>query len=379
MDAISTTREKEETLLAISGTVARVCAILSPFKNATNLEPALVDAFMGLGDILSRTKEHLIAYGKPRRRHTINGVISFLVPAQITKLLNQDEQQLAHQLTIILFSLATISFFRDRYPIPSENADRFVIRSTTNEDVFEFWRDYLGAKVLFVTSERFSEALKRCLGDWLSESARRRLSLRLDEFRVGGVAIGTLERFVGDGTLKEAIEKFKQFDSTPPAIETRADSRLPMLVWVDDKPSNNVSEVEFARGKGVNVLEFTSTALVKVWMEENEAFLRDNDTAGSIRFISDNARFETDDRNPDAGASVYLNLTAGENIARYLRGHLYRAPLLIYCGAGIVRTQYVNSYEATGSTCHPTVVEKYIAALSDRKENDQEWRGYNVL
>jgi len=191
--------------------------------------------------------------------------------------------------------------------------------------------------------------------------------------------VSTLERFVGDGSLKQAIEEFKVFDSLSPAIETRSDCRLPMLVWIDDMPSNNVKEVEFARSKGVNVLEFTSTALAKVWIEENEEFLRENDTASSIRFISDTARFETDDQDPDAGASVYLNITAGENIARYLRGHLYRAPLLIFCGAGIIHTQYVESYEATGSTCLSAIVRNYIAALSDRTENDEAWRGYNVV
>ncbi|KAF5371981.1 hypothetical protein D9615_008041 [Tricholomella constricta] len=375
---IDQTREKEETLVAISGTVARISSILTPFQNATNIDPMLVDAFMGLGDILSRTKEHLFAHGKQRRRSSINGAIAFLMPAQVTKLLNQDEQQLTHQLTVILFALATISFFRTHYPLTPKSAECFAVRSAQHEDVLEFWRDYLGAKVLYARTDRFSDALRLCFGDWLSEAARRRLALRLDEFRVGGVAISSLERFVGDGSLEQAIHKFKAFDSLPSAVETRSDSKLPLLIWVDDNPSNNVQEVTFARTNGVNVLEFTSTALVKLWIQENEEFLRENDTAGSIRFISDTARLETDSGG-GADSSVFFNITAGENIARYLRGHLYRAPVLIFCGAGIIHTQYVESYEATGSTCHSTVVRNYIAALSDRREDDKSWCGYNLV
>ncbi|KAF8075936.1 hypothetical protein FPV67DRAFT_1444732 [Lyophyllum atratum] len=363
------TREKEEALVAVSGTVARISSILAPFQGATNLEPTLMDAFMGLGDILSRTREHVEAYRKKRRRTSVNGVISFLIPAQITKLINQDEQQLNHHLTVILFSLATISFFRDRYPMPSKNADWFTIRSVKNEDVFEFWRDYLGAKVLYAPSDRFSEALKRCFGDWLSDAARQRLSLRLDEFGVGGVAISTLERFVGEGSLKQAIDEFKAFDSLPLAVEARSDSRLPMLVWVDDVPSNNIEEVKFARDKGVNS---------NYGLKNPKKFLRANDAAGSIRFISDSARFEIDDQPTDASTGAYLNLTAGENVARYLRGHLYRAPLLIFCGTSIIHTQYVESYASTGSTCYSAVVRDYITALSNRAENDDAWRGFDV-
>lgn len=149
---IEQTREKEEALFAISSTVARIHSILVPYQNDENLEPALVNAFRGLGDMLKRTQEHLIAYGKRRRRNTINGAIAFFIPAQITKLLLQDEQQLTHQLVVILFSLASISFFRDRHPIPSRDADLFAVRSIIHQDVLEFWRDYVGAKVVQLSS-----------------------------------------------------------------------------------------------------------------------------------------------------------------------------------------------------------------------------------
>ncbi|KAG6873994.1 hypothetical protein C0995_007950 [Termitomyces sp. Mi166 len=52
------------------------------------------------------------------------------------------------------------------------------------------------------------------------------------------------------------------------------DKRLPLLVWVDDRPENNIEEVRFAREANVYVLEFSSTALLKAWMEENEGWNR---------------------------------------------------------------------------------------------------------
>ncbi|RDB15435.1 hypothetical protein Hypma_004178 [Hypsizygus marmoreus] len=376
------TQEKEDTLSSISSTLSRICSILVPFQNATRLEPALVDALLGLGDILHRTREHLVLWGSNRgkngRRNSLRGAVGFFVPAQVTKVLNQDEQQLSQQLIIILFSMATISFFRDRYPIPAQNADRFALRSAKNQEIFNFWRDYVGAKVLYARGERFSEALGLCFGDWLSDAVRERLTYRLDEYRVGGVAISSLERFVGDGSLKQAIEEFKTFDSHPAAIEPHLYEGLPMVVWVDDNPANNAEEVAFARNKGIQVVEFTSTALAKAWIEANEDFLRKNDSPSNIRFISDTARFETD-HTAGPGASLKFNITAGENILRYLRGHLYRAPVLIFCGGGIVHTEYVKSYESAGSTCHSAVVLSYIAALANRQKNDDRWQGFNVV
>ncbi|KAG6918506.1 hypothetical protein DXG01_013866 [Tephrocybe rancida] len=374
-------RSNKETLSQISTTVTTIHSILVSFQeNAAgiDLDPSLLNALIGLGDALSRTKEHIVACRKARRGHSIDTVLDFLVPARVSQQLFQDQAQLSHQLTVILFSFSSSSFIRERFSLPDKKADPLSFRAIRNQDVFEFWRDYLGQKVLYAPSDRFSEALNFCFGSRLSDIARRRLILCLDEFRIGGVAASTLERFVGESSLKQAVEKFQSFDSTPSVHEHSNDPRLPLLLWVDDKPENNKEEVQYATSKGVNIHQFPSTALLKAWMEDNEDFLRANDNADSIRFISDTARYETHGQ-LDARNS-YLNITAGENIARYLRGHLYRAPLLIFCGAGIIYTQYVNSYEATGSTCRSGVVRDYIAALSRRTDaDDKDWQGYNVI
>ncbi|KAG6853711.1 hypothetical protein C0991_002127 [Blastosporella zonata] len=374
-------RDKKETLSQISKSVTTIHSILASFQENSEkikLEPSLFNALIGLGDVLSRTREHISVLRK-NRRASVDSILDFIIPARVSQQLIRDEQQLSHQLTIILFSFSSSSFIRERFLLADKKTDPLSFRAIRNQDVFEFWRDYLGEKILYARGDRFMEALEFRFGNRLSDTARRRLFLCLDEFRIGGVAASTLERFVGDSSLEQALQKFRSFASTPSIHTRNSDPRLPLLIWVDDQPDNNREEVRFAESRGVHVLQFISTALLKVWIEDNEDFLRENDSADSIRFISDTARFETGGQLATQNNSSYLNITAGEIIARYLRGHLYRAPLLIFCGAGIIHTQYVKAYEATGSTCHSAIVRAYIRALSNRTDDDEDWQGFDVV
>jgi single-stranded DNA-specific DHH superfamily exonuclease len=45
--------------------------------------------------------------------------------------------------------------------------------------------------------------------------------------------------------------------------------KLPLLVWIDDNPINNIYEASYARELGINVIQLTSTALAKAWIKEN--------------------------------------------------------------------------------------------------------------
>jgi hypothetical protein len=57
-------------------------------------------------------------------------------------------------------------------------------------------------------------------------------------------------------------------------INYSCDLQPPLIVWVDDCPENNTIEVSFARTKGITVLELTSTALAKAWIEANHGINR---------------------------------------------------------------------------------------------------------
>ena len=98
------------------------------------------------------------------------------------------------------------------------------------------------------------------------------------------------------------------------------------------------------------------------------------DSVGKLRFITDNVRFEA---GPDK-TFIMMNLSAGEHILRYLRGHLFRAPALVYCNASILSTKYVESYEAAGSTVSASVVRRYISSLAGPDRDDVKWRGFHV-
>lgn len=101
--------------------------------------------------------------------------------------------------------------------------------------------------------------------------------------------------------------------------------------------------------------------------------LRIADRLKRVRVISDNVRFEADNTRDDA----FLNIAAGENILRYLRGHGFDAPVLIYCGSSLQYTNYVTTYTAAGSTTFVDVLKRYIVGLAEGKEDEEDWKGFD--
>jgi len=54
-------------------------------------------------------------------------------------------------------------------------------------------------------------------------------------------------------------------------FELKSQLRAPLLVWVDDNPDNNQYEAATALNMGIQVIQLTSTALAKAWIEDNES------------------------------------------------------------------------------------------------------------
>ena len=104
--------------------------------------------------------------------------------------------------------------------------------------------------------------------------------------------------------------------------------------------------------------------------------LRRADQARRLRFISDNARWESSSGS-GLPYSDFLNLSAGVTILRYLRGRQFTTPVLIFTGASINLTHYVLSYWNTGSTWYDDIVSRYIEALRSGRD-DRSWIGFNV-
>jgi len=97
------------------------------------------------------------------------------------------------------------------------------------------------------------------------------------------------------------------------------------------------------------------------------------DLENKLRFITDNVRFEKSLQGP------FLNLKAGEYMLRYLRGRLFRAPVLVFCNLSIMSTEFVKSYETAGSTISTFVVKRYITSLARQRRDDVDWRGFHVF
>ncbi|KZO92658.1 hypothetical protein CALVIDRAFT_557417 [Calocera viscosa TUFC12733] len=414
---LSARAEQSEITHTLGLTVGRICAIILPFQAAETvdrLDPAVVDTFRGLGDALARTRDHLLLLegGEPqgksksgvgKGKDVLKRAVNFLRPAEVSKKLRDDERQLTNQLVLVLFGVTMQSFFKNSVPgqggsnARDQTQSDVVLSSVENQEIREFWRDYVGAKIVCVPPQIFISSVKAWFKAGLPESTCKHLLLRLDEYAVGGITPSSLENLAGGLSLKEVIEGFKvqneskshhlAIEKAPGTVRHSKESSLPvyseypdlpLIIWVDDNPSNNIEEVAFARSLGISVIELRSTALAKSWFEENEDFVRANDTPSRIRVISDNARYESDTvlstRATDDG--FYLNMSAGEHILRYLRGRQYRMPVLVYCGWSIRTTQYVLQYEEAGSTTSMSVVRKYCEALSEGRSIDNFWRTF---
>ena len=67
----------------------------------------------------------------------------------------------------------------------------------------------------------------------------------------------------------ETGEKPAALDGSLIEIAPGHELRTPLLVWIDDRPENNEYEVAQARGMGIYVIEMTSTAMAKAWVDAN--------------------------------------------------------------------------------------------------------------
>ncbi|EIM89615.1 uncharacterized protein STEHIDRAFT_108313 [Stereum hirsutum FP-91666 SS1] len=141
-----------------------------------------------------------------------------------------------------------------------------------------------------------------------------------------------------------------------------------ILLWIDDEPHKNQDLVSYAQSANTRVVTLLSTAHAKQWITSNDALLRQTYKCGSLRIISDNARFE----NPTLNRGEHGNRTkpqkewvpdAGEQKLRFVRERGLRAPVLIWTRSANI-TAFVLEYKNAGSTLIKEVVEAFIASLA---------------
>jgi len=250
-----------------------------------------------------------------------------------------------------------------------------------------------GEESVFVSSSDFVDAVQKWIEEGLDETIRSALLLELDRQSIGGVTRRALDGFAGTRALKECVQDLRSQSSTgdgsasssspsttenilSPVSSSSSMSLEPTLVWVDDKMENNKYEVKIAASLEIRVIQLPSTAVAKLWIEQNEAELRILENQRLVQYITDNARWEAVSVSNGSVGGLSLNMSAGETILRYLRGRNLKAPVLVYCGGSIPFTTYVKEYSLAASTCEFDICRAFMAQLVSAQEAVSEEEGF---
>ncbi|PBK75078.1 hypothetical protein ARMSODRAFT_951151 [Armillaria solidipes] len=363
-------------------------------SGSSQLEPNIVGCLRTVQEVLFRTRDHLVVWEDSRKIKSGKRLWAFLNPAVVLDELKDDKTQLVSSVQILSASIQISSFIRQPSALspPVEPSRSFVSGSNnseiaSNRDVKEFWAAEIGTEISYCSAEFLHAALSHYFDKTLTPEAKEILSLRLDEYGVGCTTLASLDRFVGQQPLLDALTTLGviQANESPRSTIENADptSIKPILIMVDDEPENHRYTIDLVRSYNVDLFVFTSTASAKTWIDANEAMLRIADKFGRLRCVSDNARWEQDASvsTPSSYQSprISLNIYAGETILRFLRGRQYSAPVLIAAGKSIMKTSYVLDYARAGSTCYLDVLMDFIHPLiADDSGDDEWWFDFNV-
>ncbi|KAF8309861.1 hypothetical protein F5887DRAFT_1153834 [Amanita rubescens] len=386
---------KQQKIIQLGQTVQALSLVLEPFQYQIpnmDLHKSVIVLLYDLLEILNGVKGHLSLWGGKSKKSKFANVLGFLSPSIALGMLSDDEKRLSQWINLFMLSLQIAMLQKQvkaEAPGPAiASGGLSSVSETTlvegweplNNDVSSFWLKNVGDEKVLLSSANFVTALETWLQQSLDERLRNAVLLELDEQDIGSITRKTLQRFAGTRTLKQCIDDMKsQYGSnasTPPGSPNpqRVDL-VPTLVWVDDEIENIKDGIEYAMVLGIRVIQLPSTIATKLWVEQNDAELRALEGHSLIHFITDNARWEIQQwsGNNDSdgrmtkwttGPSQSLNMTAGDTILRYLRGHGYKAPVLVYCGQSMPLTKYVLAYSHAASTCRQAVTRAFIDRLA---------------
>lgn len=222
-------------------------------------------------------------------------------------------------------------------------------------DARPFWTNHFGPDVPSVAWAKFEDAVKSAGDVFGTPNAEDMdvIRLCLDEDKDGTIAIWELAKWVGAGTLREAVYRDKEAAKAeakvtasgepgepcavvsvamaPPASPARAegeeaDSPLPDIIWVDPHPDNNEDIIQdCVEKKGLAI------ACVDTAKEAIEIFKANRELLHSptLRCISNNYKWELD---VEGKSQKESKLSAAEELIRFLRRSRSNIPVLIYCG-----------------------------------------------
>jgi len=289
-------------------------------------------------DSLAETKEILQVSTSKFKKLT-----NFLFPAKISQRIHEIEGQMMRFVQILSLGVTVNHANHANHANPPLEHSSTAIDFISSESTKKFWKSNFGEHVFSVTWEVLEASLIEDFPNDIDAKMLKDLKLRLDNFNTGSVSVCRLAEFVGHKALSQQLREYKT--GSPDGADIAATSivdltgwteeqniNFPILLWVDDKANNK--EIEYAKSKGVSVVVLTSTAEAKQWMKDNLSVL-ENDDPSKLRIITNNVR---------QGAGTALDINAGEDIVRFVRGRRCTAPILVYCG-DLKYTTYTESYD----------------------------------
>ncbi|KAK2462201.1 hypothetical protein APHAL10511_005789 [Amanita phalloides] len=292
---IEQSHAKREKLRQLNRTTQSLSMVLEPLQQpseAGKLDKRVVALLYEVAEILNGIKEHLVLWGGKQKKSKLVNAISLLSPSVALGMLYDDEKRLAQWMNLFTLSLQVIALRKqvDEKQTIEASAELTLDASwmPRNHDVLSFWSESFGEDRVFVSSAEFVVALQTWVKEDLDETLRNALLLELDRQNIGGVTCRGLEGFASGRTLKECVDDFRSRDTTSdncysparsstmsengssPVSASSSMSLEPTLVWIDDKMGNNKAEIKFATSLGIRVIQLPSTALAKLWIEQNE-------------------------------------------------------------------------------------------------------------
>ncbi|PPQ70374.1 hypothetical protein CVT25_000085 [Psilocybe cyanescens] len=230
-------------------------------------------------------------------------------------------------------------------------------------EIDQFWKCSIGSETEFASSQQFCDLLSSWLDEDLSDLARKRLLLRLDEHHTGYISFPTFQFYVRNGRLREDVHLYA------------SDPYLPLLIWIDSDVSAITHQILECTGLGITVIQFASTATVKSWITMNIDFLKKHDSSTKIRFLCNQVLHERDSSHTPAD-----NEEAGGQILSHIRGLDIHAPVLIYTTrSNITATKYVEQYDMAGSLGgNYSIFHSYVVALGKGTTDEGKWMKYDA-
>jgi hypothetical protein len=310
--------------------------------------------------------------------------------------------------TLLNFALTAIGFTKNNLKEQADAKDNkkkspVAMFLETNKEAYDFWSRQFGDKILVSWDDMSAALIKsKAFGEMDKESLFV-MQLQLDENKDGNISLYEFANFVGTNKLTEALElaagseavsKIKkpepstpkspqQKDLKPPEKKLNANGKpsfdngklgpLPNLIWVDPNPGNNSTIVDKCKQKGLVVLQVDTAKDAIAYLEAEEqshpkadrqekAVLRSN----KLRCLSNNKIYSME--------KDFSDMSAAEELIRFLRKKRSQVPVLIYCGYTLPKakkfledgkyplcyaTDNTNEAEtyATGGHCDWAVIE----------------------